>query len=421
MKLSIIVIGDELLLGQVNDTNSGFIARSVAPLGWTVESVRTIADNGEEIYKALDDALASADAVITTGGLGPTKDDITKATLCRYFNCRMHFDETVEANIHEVFQRRGLTMNELTRNQAMVPDACEVIQNRLGTAPIMWFEQEREGSRKVAVSMPGVPFETEGMLPEVIERLRATFSPDITTMHQSFIVTDITESDLATRLDDWETNLPETLHLAYLPSPGYIRLRLDGMAAMDKAAQLKADFEAACSSLAEQLSANLLYKGDSTPAEIVLEFARKAGYRIATAESCTGGTIASRLTAIAGASDVYCGGVVSYSNSMKEDALGVKPEAIEENGAVSREVVEQMSEGAQMLADAECAMATSGIAGPGGGTAEKPVGTVWIAVRVADRLTARCFHFPGNRARVVDRAATTAMLILARMLRDEIR
>ncbi len=418
MDLSIVVIGDELLLGQVADTNSGFIARSVAPLGWKVVSVRTIADDAEDIYNAVDEAMKTSDAVITTGGLGPTKDDITKTTLCRYFNCGTHFDKEVEKNIYSIFEKRGLKMNDLTRNQAIVPDACKVIQNRFGTAPIMWFDKHTGCKDTVLVSMPGVPFETEGMLPEVIGALMDKFNPDIVMRHESFIVTDITESDLAARLDCFETHLPDCLHLAYLPSPGYIRLRLDGISAATDEAELQQIFADTCLQLASELSDNLLYTGDSAPDRIVLELATSAGLRIATAESCTGGTIASRLTATPGASECFNGGVVSYSNAMKIDTLGVRGEDIEQFGAVSREVVEQMSAGIQKVSDAECAIATSGIAGPGGGSEEKPVGTVWIAVRVADRLESKCYRFPGNRSRVVDRASTTALIMLAKMLKD---
>jgi len=417
MNISIIVIGDELLLGQVADTNSCFIARSVTPLGWTVESVHTIADKSEDIYEAIDNALRHTDIVITTGGLGPTKDDITKATLCRYFNCATRFDSSVESNIEQVFKRRGLKMNALTRNQAIVPENCTVIQNRLGTAPIMWFEKNIDGKRKILVSMPGVPFETEGMLPEVLKRIKDTFAPDSITMHESFIVTDVTESDLAERLDTYERHLPEALHLAYLPSPGYIRLRLDAIGSIQSQAELETQFKYAKSSLTDLLADNLLYIGDATPAQIVLSLAKTGGHTVSVAESCTGGTIAARITAEQGASAIYYGSVVSYSNDMKQTALGVDPQIIATHGAVSEETVEQMSEGVRRLAGTDSAIATSGIAGPTGGTAEKPIGTVWIAARVGNMLNTQCFRFPGNRARVIDRAATTALIMLAKMLK----
>ncbi len=417
MKAAVIVIGDELLLGQVNDTNSGAIARILAPMGWEVATVLTVHDNGDDILNAVRQAMSVADVVITTGGLGPTKDDITKTTLCRYFGCDMRHDPLVERNVEEIFAKRGLKLNDLTRTQAMVPEACTVIQNRYGTAPIMWFETDAPDRRKVLVSMPGVPFETEGMLPDVAARIAETFTPDALLLHATFIVTDITESDLAEKLDGYEASLPHSLHLAYLPSPGYIRLRLDAIGSKQSADNLQSAFKSACTNLTDILGSNLLYTGDLSPAAIALDYARRLGLTISAAESCTGGNISARFTAIPGASDTYMGGVVSYSNEMKIAALGVSADTLARHGAVSRQVVEQMSQGVRTLAATDCSMATSGIAGPGGGSAEKPVGTVWIAVRIADRLHTQCYHFPGSRERVTDRAATTAIITLAKMLK----
>lgn len=417
MKAAVIVIGDELLLGQVNDTNSGAIARTLAPMGWEVKAVFIVHDDGDDILKAVSEAMSIADVVITTGGLGPTKDDITKTTLCRYFGCGMRHDPQVERNVEMIFAKRGLKLNDLTRTQADVPDACTVIQNRYGTAPIMWFECQDQGNRKVLVSMPGVPFETEGMLPDIAARIAQTFTPDALLLHSTFIVTDITESDLAEKLDSFEASLPHSMHLAYLPSPGYIRLRLDAIGSKQSAHTIHDAFRLACAVLTDIISDNLLYTGDLSPAAIALDYARRLGMTISAAESCTGGNISARFTAIPGASDTYMGGVVSYSNEMKIAALGVSADTLATHGAVSREVVTQMSQGVRTLAATQCAIATSGIAGPGGGTPEKPVGTVWIAVRVADHLHTQCYRFPGSRERITDRAATTAIITLAKILK----
>lgn len=410
MKLSVIIIGDEILLGQVCDTNSGAIARTFGPMGWTVERVVTVPDDASAIRGAVEEALSSSDLVLTTGGLGPTKDDITKHTLAGIFGGTLRRDPEVTENIRRVFGIRGLQMNELTADQALVPDSCRVIQNRLGTAPIMWFE--RDGN--VLVSMPGVPFETEGALPEVARLVKERFTPDLTLLHHTYIVAGITESALATRLAAFEASLPQGLHLAYLPTPGLIRLRLD--AAGD--ASVAGAFDSACRRLLAELGSLCIYDGDASPARMVLESLRSRGMTMATAESCTGGNIAHALTAVPGASDVFNGAIVSYANSVKENLLGVPADVLAARGAVSREVVELMAAGACRALGADCACATSGIAGPGGGSADKPVGTVWMAWCVGGKVTSRVARFPGDRARVIGRATAEALLGLLAILRD---
>lgn len=411
MNAYVIAIGDELLLGQVTDTNSGAVARSFRPLGWELVGVDVIPDDADAIFEAISRAMDKADIIITTGGLGPTKDDITKETMRRYFGGGMVMNHEVTENIRRVFSLRGLKLNPLTEAQALVPDSCTVIQNRFGTAPVMWFEKDG----KVLVAMPGVPFETEGMLPEVVSRLQSRFTPDECLRHATLIVTGITESDLASRLDGFEREMPVSLHLAYLPTPGLIRLRLDGHDTEKK--RLDRDFDSAYSRLKELLGDFLLFEGDATPAEIVLALARKKGLKLATAESCTGGTVASRLAAVPGASDVFCGSVVSYSNDVKHRVLGVTAESLEKFGAVSEEVVRQMAENVCRVCGADCAVATSGIAGPGGGTTEKPTGTVWMALHTPEGTKAWVQRFPGDRNRVIDRTATTVLVELAKRLK----
>ena len=414
MYISVIAIGDELLIGQVVDTNSGDIARRISPMGWSLRRVEVVADSPEEITSALDRELEVSQVVILTGGLGPTKDDITKKTLCGYFGGKMKHDPDVLENIKEVFSKRGLNLNALTEGQAMVPDVCTVIQNKFGTAPVMWFE--RDG--KVVVSMPGVPFETRGMLDlEVLPRLRRRFAPDMAIAHHTLIVTDITESDLAILLDGFESSLPDNLHLAYLPTPGLIRLRLDGVGR--DADELKRVMAYNVAVLKNLVGERVLRDGDATPAEIVIGLLKEKGLTLSTAESCTGGTVASRLTSVPGASEVYMGSVVSYSNDVKSRVLGVNEDVLVRNGAVSQPVVEAMALGVTGVCGTDCAIATSGIAGPGGGSAEQSVGTVRMAVNTPSGLESKVYHFPGDRTRVVDRATTVALVTLAKSLKKD--
>ncbi len=409
MKLSIIIIGDEVLLGQVTDTNSGEIARQLGPMGWQVTETRVVGDDTGVIRHAVAEAMEANDLVITTGGLGPTKDDITKTVLTEYFGGELRLDPSVTENIERVFARRGLTLNDLTRAQALVPTSCRVIQNELGTAPIMWFEKDG----KVLISMPGVPFETEGMLRiSVAEAIRHHFTPDSIMLHHTLIVSGITESDLASHLAGWEEALPAGLHLAYLPVPGYIRLRLDGKDIDTQAYGQYVD------QLKALTSGWLIHDGDATPAEILLEKLRARGYTVASAESCTGGNIAHLITAIPGASDCFMGSVVSYSNDVKERVLGVPAGDIANHGAVSEPVVTAMARGAASLMHTHCAIATSGIAGPGGGSPEKPVGTVWMAVHSPEGTVTQCRRFAGDRERVIARASAEAIMMLIRQIAD---
>lgn len=414
MELSIIVIGDELLIGQVTDTNSGFIAREIDPEGWRVRDVHVVADDAEAITSAIDRAFSQSRVVITTGGLGPTKDDITKEALRSYFGGEMEFRGDVLDNVRRVFDRRGLKLNPLTEAQAMVPTSARVIQNEVGTAPIMWFEDTVREC--VLVAMPGVPFETERMFAkEVFPRLRAKFPSAEVVRHHTLMVDGITESDLASLLAGFEESLPENLHLAYLPQPGLIRLRLDGSGR--DAAELDALMAAKIAELKEIIGERLLFDGDLTPERILLKELTDRQLTVATAESCTGGNIAHLITSIPGSSAAMMGGVVSYTNDVKHRVLGVSSESLERFGAVSVPVVEQMADGARRVAAADVALATSGIAGPGGGSAEKPVGTVCIAVATPEGTVSDTFHFPGSRERVIERASHTAMILAIRAIR----
>ena len=411
MNVEIIVIGDELLIGQVTDTNSGWIARELNHIGWEVTEITTVRDRSREITDALNSSFGRVDVVLMTGGLGPTKDDITKQTLCDYFGGKLVFDESVFANVETIFRRRKLTMNESTRNQAYVPNVCTVIQNPVGTAPVMWFE--RNG--KVLVSMPGVPTEMKTVMKEaVISRLREYFQDHSSILHRTCFVKDFTESRLSETLSDFEAQLPACIKLAYLPTPGVIRLRLTARG--DEESYLQKIIDDEFFKLRTILGSHLFCGSDTTLAGALGSILTERGETLATAESCTGGNIAHEITRVAGSSVYFKGSVVAYSNEVKTRVLNVSSETLSGFGAVSRETVLQMVSGVQRLLSSDCAIATSGIAGPGGGSVEKPVGTVWIAVRYGERSEAECFCFEGDREQVIARATQSALLMLIQLM-----
>ena len=411
MNVEIIVIGDELLIGQVTDTNSGWIARELNHIGWEVTEITTVRDRSREITDALNSSFGRVDVILMTGGLGPTKDDITKQTLCDYFGGKLVFDESVFANVETIFRRRKLTMNESTRNQAYVPNVCTVIQNPVGTAPVMWFE--RNG--KVLVSMPGVPTEMKTVMKEaVISRLREYFQDHSSILHRTCLVKDFTESRLSETLSDFEAQLPACIKLAYLPTPGVIRLRLTARG--DEESYLQKIIDDEFFKLRTILGSHLFCGSDTTLAGALGSILTERGETLATAESCTGGNIAHEITRVAGSSVYFKGSVVAYSNEVKTRVLNVSSETLSGFGAVSRETVLQMVSGVQRLLSSDCAIATSGIAGPGGGSVEKPVGTVWIAVRYGERSEAECFCFEGDREQVIARATQSALLMLIQLM-----
>lgn len=413
MNCSIIVIGDEILIGQVIDTNSGDIARMIRPFGWHVNDVQVVGDENSQILKAIERAFESSDVVLTTGGLGPTKDDITKSTLCQYFGGELYENAEVLENVKEVVAKRGLKLNELTAQQAIVPSSCQVIQNKVGTAPLMWFEKDG----KVLVAMPGVPFETQQMFRQaVLPMLLKKFHSNIAIEHRTILITNWSESRLAMEISDWEDALPSYIHLAYLPKPGLIRLRLDGI--HSDGDFINQELDRYKHELIERFGNDILHDDDLTPPEILLHHLNRLGLTVATAESCTGGNIAHQITSIAGSSSAFMGSVVAYSNDVKHRVLGVKNETLEAFGAVSIPTVEEMAQGACQVIGTDCSIVTSGIAGPGGGTPDKPVGTVCIAIKSPNGLVSGAHHFPGNRSRVIDRATTTAIITLIKELKN---
>lgn len=409
MNVSIIVIGDEILLGQVTDSNSGMLSRMISPEGFNVTHVATVGDNGADIKEAVTTALHWSDIVLTTGGLGPTRDDITKNVLTEIFGGELKLDNETLRNVSDIVERRGFRLNELTAAQAIVPTSCNVIQNQVGTAPLMWFERDR----KVLVAMPGVPFETQHMMHcEILPRLIRHFGGGTRIAHRSVIATAITESDLAERLASWESQLPDGYHLAYLPRPGLVRLRIDGPSG-EKIDRLHRQ-------LTRLVAGNLLADRDISPAEQLLKELVDRKLTVATAESCTGGNIAHELTAIAGSSAAFVGSIVAYSNDVKQRLLHVKSDSLAQYGAVSETVVGEMANGVLLVTGADVAIATSGIAGPSGAVEGKPVGTVCIGVAMAGRLITTTYHFPGNRARVIDRSTLEAIIMAIRLVTNKI-
>ncbi|GHT31070.1 CinA-like protein [Bacteroidia bacterium] len=407
MNTEIITIGDELLIGQVIDTNSAWMGEALEREGFKVSRKTAVGDVEEDMLDAIDSALKRADIVLLTGGIGPTKDDITRSTLCHYFDCGLHFSDEVYENVERIFYNSGRGMNELTRNQALVPDACTVIQNRAGTAPCTWFE--RDG--KVLVSMPGVPHEMKWLMTnEIIPRLKQHFCRDLFILHKTMWVTGFGESALAIELTDFENELPSFIRLAYLPQPGLVRLRLTANTQNEEEAWKAIALQ---QEKLRQILGNHIITEEDKPIEVLIGEALLAkGLTMGTAESCTGGHIASMITSIPGSSRYFKGGVVSYSNDVKSDVLGVSTEDLEKHGAVSQPVVEQMAKGALRVLDCDCAVATSGIAGPDGGTKEKPVGTVWIAVATGKGVVSECYHFTTVRDTNVLRASSMALLML---------
>ena len=404
MKSVIVTIGDEILLGQILDTNSRFMARELTRLGVDTIEMLSIPDEHDAIVHALSDSLAKADAVFITGGLGPTKDDITKQALADFFHTSLVVNPQAQDWLQEFFKDRPERLNACNQTQVFLPANCVPLRNLKGTACGMWFEYEG----KVVVSLPGVPFETEYLFPaEVLPRLKAKFT-DLRLQYKVVTVYDIPEADLAMRLAEFEKTLPSHLGLAYLPSVGYVRLRLT--AKEEAVERLPSVYTA----LLHALKGLSFTEGEEENfEEHIAQCLRQSGQTIACAESCTGGNIAHLITAVPGSSAYFLGGIVSYANEVKINVLGVNLQDLQTHGAVSEPVARQMAEGARRVTGADWAVATTGIAGPDGGTAEKPVGTVWIAVAGPKSTKAKKFLFSHTRERNIGRASATALRWLA--------
>jgi len=415
MTTEIINIGDELLIGQVINTNAAWMAEQLNLAGFGVNQVTVIRDNREHILAAMDEAEDRAEIVLISGGIGPTRDDITKHTLCEFFTTRLVFNMDAYRDVEEIFARRGYPVTELNRQQAELPENCISIQNKLGTARGMWFEKERDGGGKtIFVSMPGVPFEMKAMMTgHIIPRLKKTFQTPF-IYHKTLLTQGIGESFLAAQIDDWEKALPGHIKLAYLPQPGMVRLRLTGTGKEEEIIRQQVDAEV---KKLEFLIPDYIFGFDGDTLEAIIgQLLKKRNATLATAESCTGGYIAHLITSVPGSSCYFKGSIVAYSNEIKQNILGVAAESLQKYGAVSMEVVSEMAIAAQTLFDVEYTIATSGIAGPDGGTADKPVGTTWIAIATPEEVFAKQFTFGDSRDRNIRRTALQALNMLRKNL-----
>lgn len=421
IQASICTIGDEILIGQIIDTNSSHISLALNDSGVRVTKMLSIGDDLDTIVDTLEGELYENDIVIVTGGLGPTKDDITKTALSRLSGASSYkTDERQLQIIHKILSARGLDVLDINLAQASVPDTCEVIPNRLGTAPVMVFRfgEERFDHQATLYSLPGVPFEAIGALGDVIEDIRQHNSlSDI--YHRTVMTYGIAESALSKMIEEWEDNLPEDIHLAYLPNPlTGVRLRLSIYGGVKE--EEEARIEAETARLKEILGEFIYSDRDDTLERCIGRILTKAGKTVSAAESCTGGTISALLTSVPGSSGYYLGSVTSYANEVKTNVLGVPAEIIRNKGAVSSECVAAMAEGVRRLTGSDYSIATSGIAGPDGGSEGKPVGLVWIGVSSPQGTETFNAVFKGDRKRNIERFASTALNYLRIKLVNEL-
>ena len=440
-KAEIISIGDEILIGQITNTNAQWMAQQLNLIGISVTRLLTVGDNKQDMLDAFTEAGSRANIILITGGLGPTSDDITKPVLCEFFNTKLVFKEEIFEEVKQMFSSRDIPMPESNRGQAEIPENCIPIKNKNGTAPGMWFE-EPVGNKQLAtgknaedeslpianrllptciwVSLPGVPYEMKAMmeefvLPELKKRYQKTF-----IVHKTVHTQGVGESLLAEKLKNWEDSLAATpIKLAYLPSPGQVKLRLSATGSNqqlltkiidEKIGELRSIIPDCIFAIEEY------GKEPETLEKIIGEILRTKKKTMAVAESCTGGYIGHLITSIAGSSDYFNGGIIAYADDIKMNVLKVDERTLASNGAVSKQVAEQMSEGVRKRLKASFGVATTGIAGPTGGTEEKPVGTVWISVASEDKVISEKFNFGNNRERNIRRASLSALNMLRTVL-----
>ena len=419
---SICTIGDEILIGQITDTNSAHISRALNSLGIKVSKMVSIGDDHNLIVESLKKELQENEIVITTGGLGPTKDDITKKALAELSESTSYKTDQRQLEIvHRILSARGLDILDINLAQADVPENCEVIPNRLGTAPVMVFRfpEERFGHKATLYSLPGVPFEAIGALDDILNDIKEHyFLSDI--YHRTVMTYGIAESALAEMIADWEANLPADMHLAYLPNAlTGVRLRLSIYGGMREDQEVRIENE--LKGLHAILGDIIYSDKDDTLESAIGEILKATGKTLSTAESCTGGMISSLITSVPGSSEYFLGSVTSYANSVKENVLGVPSKIIEEYGAVSSECVSAMAEGVRRLTGSDYSVATSGIAGPGGGSDQKPVGTVWIGVSSHMGTETFSLRFNSDRKRNIERFSSSALHILLKRIKNELK
>jgi len=415
MIAEIITIGDEILIGQIVDTNSAWIAHELNNIGIRVKQISSVSDDGQHILTALAEACNRADIILITGGLGPTKDDITKKTIAEYFNANLVENAEALKNVTAIFSRFNRPLLEVNRQQALVPANCEVILNNNGTAPGMWFNE----NGKIYISMPGVPHEMMYMMEDsVLPKLKLSLKLPV-IVHKTILTVGEGESFLAERIVDIEDALPGFIKLAYLPKLGQVRLRLSGYGEDESFVKEKVNEYAA--RIIERV-ANVVAAEEDIPIEkAILNFMAPRGLTLSVAESCTGGYISHLITQHPGSSQVFLGGAVSYSYELKERILGVKNETLWQYGAVSRETVKEMVEGALLNFKSDYALAVTGIAGPDGGTPEKPVGTVWIAVASGEKQIIKKVVFGNKRKQNIERTAISALNMLNILLHEHVK
>ncbi|UKJ05977.1 competence/damage-inducible protein A [Solitalea lacus] len=413
MLAEIITIGDEILIGQVVDTNSAWMGEKLNEIGISVKQITSISDNKHAIIQGLTEACAHADIILITGGLGPTKDDITKHSLCDFFGSKLRVDEAALENVKGLFKRFNRPMLEVNLKQAEVPDNCSVIQNQNGTAPGMWFDY----NNKIIVSMPGVPFEMIGMMESyVLPQLKERFNIN-NIIHKTIITAGIGESFLAKEIEEIEDNLPSNIKLAYLPKLGQVRLRLSATGTNKE--QLNNEVNHFAKQIIEKVNEHVIAVDDISIQEAILKTLSENNKTLSTAESCTGGYIAHLITSIPGSSKAFMGGAVTYSNELKQQMVGVKAETLENHGAVSEETVKEMAIGALKTYNTDYSIACSGIAGPDGGTPEKPVGTVWVAVASKNDVIAKKFLFGNKRIQNIERTAINGLYMLWKLIKTQ--
>ena len=406
----VLTIGDEILYGQILDTNTQWISRELDDIGIKVRRKTAIADKKQDILDALKESQKRSDIVLITGGLGPTKDDITKKTLAEYFNVELELNPSALEDVEDIFRRFGKELTDINRQQAFLPAGCKKIRNERGTAPGMWFEKDK----KVVVSMPGVPFEMEAMMAKVIlPKFKKHFTLP-TIVHKVIKTIGIGESWLAEEISDWEDNLPEHIGLAYLPGKGQVRLRLTGVGAERQI--LEAEMDKEIEDILPTIKKFVFGFGDIQIEDAVGEILKSRELKIATAESCTGGFLAHRLTAVPGSSEYYWGSVISYHNDIKKGALDVSEKTLDTYGAVSEETASEMAIGIRKKFKTDIGISTTGIAGPDGGTEEKPVGTVWMAISFGKSVVTRKIQLPGTRILNIEYTAIHALNFLRQTL-----
>jgi nicotinamide-nucleotide amidase len=413
MKAELITIGDEILIGQIVDTNSAWMGQQLNLLGIEVYQVTSVHDNHDHIMKALAEAEENADLVLITGGLGPTKDDITKHTLCEYFGTELVFHPEVLEHVRSLLSSRNVNINQLNTDQALLPASCTVLHNSAGTAAGMWFER----NNTIFVSMPGVPFEMEAIMTEEVFPRLTKLGITQSIVHKTVLTIGLPESMLAEKIEQWESALPNFIKLAYLPSPMMVRLRLSGYGTDQS--ELEAEIDRQVKKLLGIIPENVFGFDNDNLGLVIGRLLKESSRTLAVAESCTGGKIAHFITSNPGSSAYFKGGVVAYSNEIKNKLLDVSSEIIETFGAVSQQVAEAMARGAQKVLNSDYSVATTGIAGPDGGTEEKPVGTVWIAVAGPSGIISKKYIFRHNRERNIIRTTHTALNMLRTLILTE--